>query len=78
MISRLSAPLDLIQDLPIWSSSPGLPWNQQGYKTMGDIRHDRDAIQRVRYFWHRVKRGERVYNPDCCAFVRPQIVKDLG
>lgn len=63
------------KDLPIWSSSPGLPWTNQGYKTKGEIRKDPDAIQRVRRFWHRVKRGEKVYQTDCCAFVRAQIVK---
>nr|UCD53714.1 MAG: RNA-dependent RNA polymerase [Partitiviridae sp.] len=61
------------QDLPIWSSSPGLPWTQHGYKTKGDIRKDVDAINRVRHFWHRVKTGQRMNLPDCCAFVRSHI-----
>ncbi|XP_043262145.1 uncharacterized protein LOC122402968 [Colletes gigas] len=63
------------KDLPIWSSSPGLPWNLQGYKTKGDIRKNPDAIQRVRLFWHQVKNRDPVSNDDCCAFVRAQIVQ---
>ncbi|CAK9799215.1 RNA-directed RNA polymerase [Anthophora plagiata] len=63
------------RDLPIWSSSPGLPWVNQGYRTKGDIRKDPDAIQRVRWFWHRVKMGKEVFHSDCCAFVRAQIVR---
>nr|APG78261.1 RdRp [Hubei partiti-like virus 38] len=79
---RLPQPVKLLhlndvfkRDLPIWSSSPGLPWNQQGYKTKGEIRDDPDAIKRVRWFWHRVKEGKSVYRTDCCAFVRAQLAK---
>nr|APG78199.1 RdRp [Wuhan insect virus 24] len=63
------------QDLPIWSSSPGLPWTQYGYKTKGDIRKDPDAINRIRHFWHRIKTGHNIRLPDCCAFVRSHICK---
>nr|APG78249.1 RdRp [Hubei partiti-like virus 36] len=63
------------QDLPIWSSSPGLPWTQYGYKTKGDIKRDPSAIQRIRWFWHRVKCGKKVGLPDCCAYVRSHLVK---
>lgn len=63
------------QDLPIWSSSPGLPWSQLGYKTKGQIRDDPDAIKRVRWFWHRIKCFQKIELPDCCAYVRTHIVK---
>nr|BDH75793.1 RNA-dependent RNA polymerase [Drosophila biauraria male killing partitivirus 1] len=63
------------KDLPIWSSSAGLPWMNLGYKNKGEIRKDPDAIQRVRWFWHRVKAGESIRLPDCCAYVRAHIVK---
>lgn len=35
------------QDLPIWSSSPGLPWTNLGYRNKAAIRDDPDAVQRV-------------------------------
>nr|APG78333.1 RdRp [Hubei partiti-like virus 35] len=62
------------KDLPIWSSSPGLPWMNHGYKVKRDIQQDPDAIQRIRWFWHRVKAGENIAFPDCCAHVRTHIV----
>lgn len=61
------------KELPIWSSSPGLPWTQIGYKTKADIRKDPDAVRRVRKFWHKVKAGEKIEFPDCCAFIRAHI-----
>nr|APG78216.1 RdRp [Wuhan insect virus 23] len=63
------------EDLPIWSSSPGLPWMQCGYRTKNDIRRDPDAINRIRHFWHRIKCFEKVHLPDCCAYVRTHIVE---
>lgn len=63
------------QDLPIWSSSPGLPWIHYGYKTKGDIRRDPEAIQRVRHFWYRIKRGQNIDMPDCCAYVCSNLCK---
>lgn len=51
----------------IWSAPPGLPWNQKGYKTREDIKRDPDAIERVRWFWHRLKDGEKLVLPDYCA-----------
>nr|APG78231.1 RdRp [Hubei partiti-like virus 37] len=63
------------KDLQIWSSSPGLPWTYHGYKTKADIRDDPSAIQRVRWFWHRIKAGEDLSLGDCCAFVRSHLVK---
>nr|APG78281.1 RdRp [Hubei partiti-like virus 42] len=62
-------------DLPIWSSSPGLPWSQLGYRTKNDIRHDVHAIKKIRYFWHRIKYGEKLSFPDSCAFVRSHLVE---
>lgn len=55
------------QETLIWSAPPGLPWNQQGYKTREDIKRDPDAINRVRWFWHRIKNGEKLVLPDCCV-----------
>lgn len=63
------------KDLPIWSSSPGLPWINHGYAKKRDIQRDPDAIKRVRWFWHRIKQGEEVRLPDCCAYVRAHIVR---
>ncbi|XP_032594741.1 uncharacterized protein LOC116805640 [Drosophila grimshawi] len=63
------------QDLPIWSSSPGIPWSQIGYKTKDDIRKDPEAVQRVRYFWHQVKARKDISLPDCCAYMRFHLCK---
>lgn len=64
-----------LQDLPIWNSSPGLPWNQIGYKTKADIRDDPDAWNKVRWFWHRVKCNKPVTPSDCCACVGAHLVE---
>jgi hypothetical protein len=61
------------KDLNIWSSSPGLPWKDYGYKTKGDIKRDPDAIRRVRKFAHLVKTGHKIEFPDCLAFARSHI-----
>lgn len=77
---QLSSPVPMIHlndvfsmDLPIWSSSPGLPWTTFGYKKKDDIRKDPEAIRSVRYFWHRVKRGDVMAPPDCSAYVRSHL-----
>lgn len=62
-------------DLEIWSSSPCLPWKQLGYKTKNDIRRDPDAIRSVRYFWHLLKHGKKIYPPDSQCHVRAHIRK---
>nr|QQO81400.1 RNA-dependent RNA polymerase [Soybean thrips partiti-like virus 4] len=81
---QLSSPVKMMhlndvfkQDLNIWTSSPGLPWRDMGYKTKGDIRKDVDAVNRVRWFWHKVKGGSNIDAPDCCAFVRSHLA-DYG
>lgn len=61
------------QDLDIWSKSPGLPWTTYGIKTKGMIRDDPERVRQVRKFWHKIKGGEDVHLPDCCAFVRSHI-----
>lgn len=61
------------KDLDIWDKSPGLPWNQCGYKSKGDIRRDPEAIRKVRHFWHRIKAGEDLRPPDCLAYVRSHV-----
>lgn len=78
---KLAVPIKMLhlnevfqQDLPIWSSSPGLPWKDCGYKTKGDIKRDPEAVRRVRKFWHKVKRGEPLRPPDSLAYVRSHLV----
>nr|UCW41642.1 RNA dependent RNA polymerase [Baringo Partiti-like virus] len=63
------------QDLNIWTSSPGLPWKDIGYKTKGDIRKDPDAINKIRWFWHRIKHDQYLHAPDSCAFMRSHLAK---
>lgn len=62
-------------ELPIWKSSPGLPWKDLGYKTKNDIRMDQSAVNRVRHFWHCIKYGAKMHLPDSCAFVRSHLVE---
>lgn len=64
------------QDLPIWTSSPGLPWTNLGYKKKSDIRDDPSAVQRIRYYWHRIKCGQNINPTDCCAYVRSHLCED--
>lgn len=63
------------QDLPIWSASPGLPWTHFGIFKKSEIRDNVEHVNRVRTFWHKIKMGEKMQLPDCCAFVRSHIVK---
>lgn len=63
------------EDLQIWSSSPGLPWKDCGYKTKGDIRRDPEAVRRVRKFWHLVKGRKSIRPPDSLAYVRSHLAK---
>lgn len=60
-------------DLPIWSSSPGLPWKDQGYVTKGEVIKEQFNRTKIRWFWHNVKTGKQVRNTDCCAFVRSHL-----
>lgn len=64
------------KDLNIWSSSPGLPYIKRGFTNKGQIRDDPEEVKNIRWFWHRIKRGESLSPPDACAFVRSQIVQD--
>ncbi len=61
------------EDLDIWHSSPGLPWNQYGYRTKGEVRNDPENIRKIRQFWHYVKSGKKVFAPDSLAYVRSHI-----
>lgn len=61
------------QDLDIWSKSPGLPWTTFGIKTKGMIRDDPKKVGQVRHFWHRLKYGEEMSFPDCCAFAESHV-----
>lgn len=65
------------RESPIWNSSPGLPWIELGYKKKSHIREDPDAIRRIRWFWQRVKAGEDIRFPDCCAYVRAGLPRHL-
>jgi len=62
-----------IQDLSIWSSSPGLPWKEAGYRTKRAIKDDPEAVRRVRKFWHLIKGGKKLIPPDSMAFVRSHL-----
>lgn len=62
-------------DLQIWSRSPGLPWKSLGYKTKRDVVTDPRATKSIRWFWHRIKNGESINAPDCCAFVRSHLAE---
>lgn len=62
-------------DLPIWRSSPSIPWKERGYMTKNDIRMDQSAINQIRLFWHRIKYGDNLVLPDSCAFVRSHIIE---
>lgn len=63
------------QDLPIWQSSPALPWIRHDYPTKAKIRDTPSAVRQIRWFWHRIKSGEKIHPPDCCAFARSHICK---
>lgn len=62
-----------MEDLNIWRASPGLPWNQWGYRCKRDIRDDPEAVKRVRKFWSLVKTGCPLGPPDSQAFVRAHL-----
>lgn len=62
-------------DLQIWKRSPGLPWKSVGYRTKDEVRRDPRAVQQIRWFWHRIKSGEAIGAPDCCAFVRSHLTE---
>uniref|UniRef100_A0AB38ZJV3 RNA-dependent RNA polymerase n=1 Tax=Crocidura lasiura ribovirus 9 TaxID=3139505 RepID=A0AB38ZJV3_9VIRU len=64
-------------DLNIWKRSPGLPWRNIGYRTKADVRDDPNCRRSIRWFWHRIKNGEKLGAPDCSAFVRSHIA-DIG
>lgn len=51
--------------LPIWKSSPGLPFLQLGFKTKGDVRDDPHQRNNIRLFCHKIKTGQKVVLPDC-------------
>nr|QVG74787.1 RNA-dependent RNA polymerase [Riboviria sp.] len=61
--------------LKIWSSSPGLPWINYGYRSKKQVANDVSAIRGIRWFWHRIKNGGKVSAPDCLAYVRSHIAE---
>lgn len=61
--------------LHIWKRSPGLPWKSLGYKTKDEVRYDPRCRNSIRWFWHRIKAGERIGAPDCCAFTRSHLTE---
>lgn len=89
-ISKTADAFDLQQDIPmlhlndlfrydlnIWAKSPCLPWIQHGYRSKSEVRDDPKAVERIRWFWHRVKNSAEISAPDCCAFVRSHLT-DAG
>lgn len=65
-------------DLPIWSSSPGLPWRDHGYVNKREVVSESHNRKNIRWFWHNVKTGKPVQQTDCCAFVRSHLTKDVN
>lgn len=58
-----------------WSTSPGLPWRNRGYRTKRDVAFDPYAFQSIRKFWHKIKNGEKLSAPDCAAYLRAHVVQ---
>nr|APG78238.1 RdRp [Hubei partiti-like virus 41] len=59
--------------LKIWPRSPGIPWRALGYKTKREVADSAACRKSIRWFWHRVKNGERIGAPDSSAFVRSHL-----
>lgn len=65
---------DVFQEpLPIWKSSPGLPYRLMGYKTKGEVRDDFHLRNNICLFSHKIKTGQKPAMPDCCAYVRSHL-----
>nr|QZZ63395.1 hypothetical protein [Leuven Partiti-like virus 1] len=58
-------------------SSPGIPW-QPDYATRGDVMDDFTARNSIRWFWHRIKKGEKVSLPDTKVLYRAHIAESSG
>lgn len=63
--------------LPIWNSSPGLPYKECGYSTKREVLDNPTNRRNIRWFWHNVKTEKPVKQTDCCAFVRSHLSQDV-
>ena len=62
-------------DLPIRTSSPGLPW-QPDYKTKGEVMDCSLARNSIRWYWHAVKRGDEMIPSDTKVLYRSHLTDD--
>ncbi|QKI28959.1 hypothetical protein 1, partial [Canna indica partitivirus] len=62
--------------LEIRKSSAGFPWSPL-FKTRGEVMDDPSARNSIRWFWHRVKDGEKLNPPDCKVLYRAHL-EDSG
>ncbi|CAH0392084.1 unnamed protein product [Bemisia tabaci] len=60
-------------DLPVWGSSPGLPYREMGYKTKQQVVACPENRIAIRRFWHEVKYDAPPRSSDCLAFVRSHL-----
>nr|APG78296.1 RdRp [Sanxia water strider virus 18] len=80
---RLDKPVNPIHlnDLPQYrldtdSSSPGLPWKNDGFKNKRQVMDDPIAFGSIRSFWHRVKYLKAGKPADCAAYLRAHLVEE--
>jgi hypothetical protein len=59
-------------DLPS-TKSPGLPFNQMGYKTKADVLDDPVQLARIRQTWYDIEAKKHVDLPDVACFARSHI-----
>nr|WPV03053.1 RNA-dependent RNA polymerase [buhirugu virus 23] len=62
--------------LNIWTRSPGIPWRSLGYRTKREVISTEFGRKSIRWFWHRIKNGERIGAPDSSAFVRSHLAPE--
>lgn len=70
-----------LNDLPSYrldtdSSSPGLPWKTEGFKTKRQVIDDPVSFRSIRSFRHRIKYGEAGKPADCAAYLRSHLVEE--
>lgn len=64
-------------DFEFRHSSPGIPW-QPTFKTRGEVMEDSSARNSIRWFWHRIKKGESIKLPDTKVLYRAHIAESSG
>lgn len=58
-------------------SSPGIPW-QPMFSTHGEVMDDQASRNSIRWFWHNIKKGEKVSLPDTKVLYRAHIAESSG